>query len=95
MTMLTGDQIPIYRLIVLLKGIELEGKGIKVSKRRSCLTIVKKEFGWTGNRAKIHGRLAWHIQTELERLGFDGKELEQSNSRSLDNVIGEGDTNDN
>ena len=32
MTMLTGDQIPVYRLIVLLKGIELEGKGIKVSK---------------------------------------------------------------
>ena len=30
MTMLTGDQIPLYRLIVLLKGIELEGDGIKV-----------------------------------------------------------------
>ena len=68
MTMLTGDQIPLYRLIVLLKGIELEGEGIKVSKGRSCLTIVKKEFGWTGNRAKIHGRLSHHITKELEKL---------------------------
>ena len=32
MSMLTGDQIPLYRLIALLKGIELEGKGIKVSR---------------------------------------------------------------
>ena len=61
MTMLTGDQIPVYRLIVLLKGIELEGNGIKVSKGRSCLAIVKKEFGWKGNRAKILNLLAEEI----------------------------------
>lgn len=72
MTMLTGDQIPLYRLIVLLKGIELEGEGIKVSKGRSCLTIVKKEFGWTGNRFKIRDRLAHHITTELEKL-YEGE----------------------
>ena len=61
MTMITGKQIPIYRLKVLLKGIELEGKGIKVSKGRSCLAIVKKEFGWKGNREKILNLLAEEI----------------------------------
>jgi len=61
MTMITGKQIPIYRLMVLLKGIELEGKGIKVSKGRSCLAIVKKEFGWKGNREKILNLLAEEI----------------------------------
>tara|TARA_B100001750_G_C14941649_1_gene319111 strand:- start:94 stop:297 length:204 start_codon:yes stop_codon:yes gene_type:complete len=61
MTMLTGEQIPIYRLMTLYKGIELEGHGIKVSKGRSCLAIVKKEFGWKGNRAKILNLLAEEI----------------------------------
>ena len=61
MTMITGKQIPIYRLMVLLKGIELEGKGIKVSKGRSCLAIVKKEFGWKVNREKILNLLAEEI----------------------------------
>lgn len=61
MTMITGKQIPIYRLKVLLKGIELEGKGIKVSKGRSCMAIVKSEFGWKGNREKILNLLAEEI----------------------------------
>ena len=39
--MLTGKQIPIARLMTLLKGMELEGLGIRVSKGRSCMTIVK------------------------------------------------------
>ena len=69
MSMLTGDQIPLYRLIALLKGIELEGTGIKVSRGRSCLTIVKSEFGWTGNRETIKGYLKEHIDEEKVRLG--------------------------
>jgi len=69
MSMLTGDQIPLYRLIALLKGIELEGDGIKVSRGRSCLTIVKSEFGWTGNRETVKGYLKEHIDEEKVRLG--------------------------
>ena len=60
--MLTGKQIPIARLMTLLKGMELEGSGIRVSKGRSCMTIVKKEFGWKGNRAKIMLLLADRIE---------------------------------
>ena len=61
MTMITGKQIPIFRLKTLYTGIKLEGKGIKASKGLSCLTIVKKEFGWKGNRAKILKLLAEEI----------------------------------
>ena len=56
MTTLTGNQIAKYRLIVMLQGIELEGIGMK-RRGRSCLAIVKKEFGWKGNRATIHALL--------------------------------------
>ena len=65
MSMLTGDQIPLFRLKVLLKGMELEGEGIKISRGRSALTIVKKEFGWKGNRKKIIALLEKKI-IELE-----------------------------
>ena len=64
--MLTGKQIPIARLMSLLKGMELEGLGMRVSKGRSCMTIVKKEFGWKGNRAKIMTLLADHIEKQLQ-----------------------------
>ena len=57
-TVLTGNQIPTFRLMTLYKGIEIEGKGLKVSRGRSCLTIVKKEFGWKGNRQTILNKLA-------------------------------------
>ena len=65
--MLTGKQIPIARLITLLKGMELEGSGIRVSKGLSCMRIVKKEFGWKGNRAKIMTLLADHIDKQLQK----------------------------
>jgi len=65
-TMITGEAIPIYRLHVLRSGIELEGKGMKVSRGRSCLSIVKKEFGWKGNREKILGMLNAEIERRAE-----------------------------
>ena len=68
MTMITGAKIPLFRLMVLYKGIELEGKtGMRMSRGRSCLAIVKKEFGWKGNRSKILFRLA-NVINEQEAL---------------------------
>jgi hypothetical protein len=63
MTMLTGRQIDKFRLITLEKGIKLEGKGISMSRGRSCLAIVKAEFGWKGNRVSILARLRDHIDS--------------------------------
>ncbi|MAH51021.1 hypothetical protein CMI37_34715 [Candidatus Pacearchaeota archaeon] len=60
-TVLVGNQIELARLLTLRAGIELEGKGLR-RRGRSCLAIVKSEFGWKGNRAKILARLSRHIE---------------------------------
>ena len=55
---LTGQQIPKFRLIVLQKGIEMEAIGLRMTRKgRSALSIVKQEFGWTGNRQTILNKL--------------------------------------
>lgn len=57
MTVLIGNQIYKFRLITLLKGIKYEGRGLKMTKGRSCMAIVKREFGFKGNREKIQQQL--------------------------------------
>jgi hypothetical protein len=53
MTVLTGDSILKFRHQVLLKGLELEIKGLNVSKGRSCYTIIKEEFNLKGNKIAV------------------------------------------
>ena len=65
--MVTGKAIGLYRLMVLRRGLKLEAVGLKMTRGRSCLAVVKSEFGWRGNRAKILGLL----ETEIERAGAD------------------------
>jgi hypothetical protein len=51
---ITGkESIDLYRLMTLKRGIEMEAKGIRLKRGRTCLSIVKAEFGWKGNRDKI------------------------------------------
>ena len=51
---ITGkESIALYRLMTLRRGIMMEAKGLKLTRGRSCLSIVKSEFGWKGNRNKI------------------------------------------
>ena len=55
---LTGQQIPKFRQKVLQKGIEMEAIGLRMTRKgRSALSIVKQEFGWTGNRQTILNKL--------------------------------------
>jgi hypothetical protein len=46
------DQIQTARMLTLRKGLQLEIKGLRHS-GRSCYSIIKKEFGLTGTRAKV------------------------------------------
>ena len=57
MTTLTGNQIQKARLLVLQMGMRLEAKGMRMSRGRTAMAIVKKEFGFKGNRAKIQAQL--------------------------------------
>ena len=54
---ITGNQIIKLRYMTLARGLEVEATGLHMTRGRSCLSIVKSEFGWKGNRASILNRL--------------------------------------
>jgi len=45
MTMIIGNQIPLFRLMVLRSGLTLEIKGLRVSNGRSCAAIIREMIG--------------------------------------------------
>ena len=47
------DQIKFFRLLTLRKGLQLEIRGMRVSRGRSCYSIIKSECGLTGSRATV------------------------------------------
>lgn len=52
--MLTGEHIDMYRLLTIRAGLKAEAMGMRLtSKAPSCLSIVKKEFGFKGSREKV------------------------------------------
>ena len=54
MTMLTTpDQINMYRVLTLRAGLRLEVRGMKLSRGLSCYALIKNEFGFKGNKAKV------------------------------------------
>ena len=50
-------QIHKARLLALRTMMKLEAKGLKMSRGRTAMAIVKQEFGFKGNRAKIQAQL--------------------------------------
>ena len=54
MTMLTGDQIPVFRYKTLLIGLKSEIKGVRLTnKARTCYSIIKSEFGLKGSKQRV------------------------------------------
>lgn len=51
---ITGEHIDIYRLLTIRQGLKAEAMGMRLTSRApSCLSIVKKEFGFKGNLQKV------------------------------------------
>ena len=48
----TPDQIAVARMLTLRTGLQLEIKGMRKT-GRSCYSIIKRDFGLTGTRAKV------------------------------------------
>ena len=50
-----GEQsVNVYRLLTIRMGLRAEAVGMRLTaKAPSCLSIVKKEFGFKGNREKV------------------------------------------
>ena len=65
MSMLIGTQVHKFRILTLRKGLELEIKcpGFKVSRGKTCYSIIKKEFGFKGNKAKVLEQINWYIES--------------------------------
>jgi len=50
---ITGDDIHTFRYLTLRKGLQLELKGMKMSRGKSCYAIIKREFGLKGNKQNV------------------------------------------
>jgi hypothetical protein len=59
--MITGIHVKLYRMLSMRGAIKLESMGMKHS-RGSITALAKREFGWTGNRAKILALLDAEIE---------------------------------
>jgi hypothetical protein len=53
MTTITGPQIPEFRKRVLYRGLKLELTGMRLSRGRSCYSIIKDEFNLKGSRQSV------------------------------------------
>ena len=53
-TVITGENIEVYRLMVLLSALKLEMLGIKRSKGRTAYSIIKSEFNLKGSRQSVY-----------------------------------------
>jgi len=52
-TILTGNAIPLFRLKMMIHGAEMEASGMRLTRGPSCLSMLKRELGLKGNRAKV------------------------------------------
>ncbi len=59
-------QIALFRLKALAKGLELEIKGMKMSRGRSAYSIAKEEYGLKGNRTTVLEKLNALYEAEKE-----------------------------
>ena len=63
--MITGDDIGRYRLVVLKSALKLEIKGIRMHRGRTAYSIIKKEFGFKGDRQRVLDQFETMIQREV------------------------------
>ena len=58
----TPNQIEAFRQRTLLKGLQGELLGLKLSRGRSCYSIIKEEFGLKGNKQKVYDQFKKLLQ---------------------------------
>lgn len=63
-TLVTGDHIRLMQLISLKQAIVLEGKGVKMTRGASAMSLAKKRYGLEGNRERIIAQ----VQTMIDQF---------------------------
>ena len=67
MTLDTPEKIEAYRLAPLRTGLKLEIKGMRVSRGRTCYSILKG-MGYKGSREKVLEQVAADVEKAKEGL---------------------------
>ncbi len=53
-TIITGKRdINLLRLITMIRGLQLEIKGMRMTRGRTCYSMLKSEYGFKGNKKKV------------------------------------------
>jgi hypothetical protein len=60
-TIITGEHIPLYRLLVMKQALKLETLGMK-RRGESVHSIVKREFGFKGDVVSVYAQLSDYIE---------------------------------
>jgi len=58
----TKDDIHIFQLHTLRKGLLSEIKGMKLSRGKSCYTIIKKRWDLKGNKQRVYEQLTYAME---------------------------------
>lgn len=70
-TMITGKDIPIFRLRMILIGLRSELRGMRLTRKgKSCYAIVKSEFGLKGSKESIYVQFAEIVETAMNKEGL-------------------------
>ena len=73
--MYTGkDQTNLFRMKTLLAGLRLEATtGMKLTRGRSCYSIIKSQYGLKGNKASVYNQFVQIYNAEQSRVFPQGE----------------------
>jgi len=72
-TVITGAHIGLYQLMALKYGLVAEGKGLKISRGASMMTVAKRNYGLKGNREKLIAQ----VQAMIDQFKPENEENEE------------------
>lgn len=58
------EQIELFRQRTLLRGLQGEIMGLKLTRGRSCYSIIKENFGLKGSKQKVYDQFKKLLQGE-------------------------------
>ena len=64
----TPEQIALFRLCTLRTALKLETRGLRMSKGPTALSILKAEYGYKGDRAKVLEQVVADIATQMAAM---------------------------
>jgi hypothetical protein len=68
------DQTNLFRMKMLLVGLRTEATtGMKLTRGRSCYSIIKSQYGLKGNKASVYNQFVQIYNAEQSRVFPEGE----------------------